>query len=389
MTDATEADRAALRKLVDAANAGLRSGYANKVVGNPSGGVPRFELYHSAPSLCSHKVRTTLAEKQAAYVSHDMTIMPMGKFIPQNYRPEYVRLRLRGAPGAQLVSGYTGESSVAQQGFDPCVVPTLVDHELAQVVVDSNAICTHIADAVDTGADLIPEALKADISTQVDLVDQAPHVAALYGAHPDDDRRPAGLRDRISGVHARKIRVLTTLLESIGDDPELRAAYESKIAKEAAAGEFVTTPDEMRAVHDRMARHLGDLDAQLGRSGGPWVLGEAYTLADITWTLSLWRMKWLGMGRFWEDGDGNARVAAYTDKAFKRPAFRSAVVAWPGSHAPSPHVPEHSGPGAARAFTLHMIRMTDWGKTLFGDPKFKLPPMPVQETDSAGRSLTS
>ncbi|MEL6386210.1 MAG: glutathione S-transferase family protein [Pseudomonadota bacterium] len=386
MTEATEADRAGLRKLVDAANAGMQSGYANKVVGNSGGRAPRFELYHSAPSLCSHKVRTTLAEKQAAYVSHDMTIMPMGKFIPQNYRPEYVRLRLRGAPGAQFVSGYTGESSVAQQGFDPCVVPTLVDHDLARVIIDSNAICRHIAGSVDTGTDLVPDGMGASVGEQVDLVDQAPHVAALYGAHPEDDRRPAGLRDRIGGVHARKIRVLTALLDSIGDDTELHAAYTSKIAKEAAAGEFVATPEEMRSVHDRMAAHVGELEAQLTQSGGPWVLGDAYTLADITWTLSLWRMKWLGMGHVWEDGTANTRVADYAKLAFKRPAFRSAVVNWPGSHAPSPHVAEHSGPGAAGAFTLHMIRMTDWGKTVFGDPKYKLPPMQAQPAGVAGGS---
>lgn len=373
MTTPTDAERAELKKLVEAANASLRKGYKNKTVGKPSG-APRFELYHSAPSLCSHKVRTTFAEKQTAYVSHDMMIMPMGKFIPQNYRPDYVRLRLKGAPDAKLVSGYTGESSVTQQGFDPCVVPTLVDHEASRVIIDSQAICEYIATNVTSGTELVPAELETDIHAQVELVDRAPHVAALYGAHPDDDRRPPGLRDRITGVHARKIRVLETLIEHVGDDPELRSAYESKIAKELAAGEFVKTPDEMRAVHEQMAAHVNDLEHQLGQSGGPWVLGDAYTLADIVWTLSLWRMKWLGLGINW-DGGRNPSVASYTRRAFDRPSFRSAVVNWPGSHAPSPHVAEHNGAGATRAFTIDMLRSVHWRQTIFGDPKFKLPPM--------------
>ncbi|MEO0465665.1 MAG: glutathione S-transferase family protein [Pseudomonadota bacterium] len=384
MTPVTDAERAEFKALVDAANTSLRSSYKNKVIGKSGGKAPRFELYHSAPSLCSHKVRTTLAEKQAAYVSHDMIIMPMGKFIPQNYRPEYVRLRLRGAPGATLVSGYNGESSVTNQGFDPCVVPTLVDHEAARVIVDSNAICRYLADSIDTGTDLIPSALEADVAAQLDLVDQAPHVAALYGAHPDDDIRPPALRDGISGVHARKIRVLEVLIKNVGDDPQLKAAYESKIAKEAAAGEFVVTPDEMRDVHRQMVVHVNDAEAQLSKSGGPWILGDSYTLADITWTLSLWRMKWLGFGPAWEKGDQNQRVAAYLERAFQRPSFRSAVINWPGSHSPSPHVSEYSGASANRAFALDMVRSVDWSKTLFGDPEFKLPPMP--ETANAARS---
>lgn len=386
MSAPTESECAAFRKLVSDANASLRNGYKNKLTGS---GEARFELYHSAPSLCSHKVRTTLAEKQAAYISHDMVIMPMGKFIPQNYRPEYVRLRLRGAPGAKLVSGYTGESSVTQQGFDPCVVPTLVDHEAMRVVIDSQAICEYIAANVSTGTNLIPEHLKADIQTQVDLVDRAPHVAVLYGAHPDDDRRPAGLRDRIAGVHARKIRVLETLINHIGDDAELRAAYESKISKELAAGEFVKTPDEMREAHKQMAAHVVDLENHLqSQTAGPWVLGEQFTLADIVWTQSLWRMKWLGMSDNWANGQ-NPSVAKYTERAFQRPSFRSAVVEWPGAYAPSPHLAETTGFGAARAFTVDMVRSLNWRQTLFGDPKYKLPPMKDDSGNSTEPSAAS
>ncbi|MEL7043097.1 MAG: glutathione S-transferase [Pseudomonadota bacterium] len=372
MSTPTDAARTHFRKLVNDANVSLRNGYKNKLTGK---GEARFELYHSAPSLCSHKVRTTLAEKQAAYISHDMVIMPMGKFIPQNYRPEYVRLRLRGAPGAKLVSGYTGESSVTQQGFDPCVVPTLVDHEAMRVVIDSQAICEYIAANVPTGTDLVPEHLKADIQTQVDRVDRAPHVAVLYGAHPDDDRRPPGLRDRIAGVHARKIRVLETLIKHVGDDAELRAAYESKISKELAAGEFVKTPDEMRAAHEQMAAHVVDLENHFRDHGsGPWVLGDQYTLADIVWTQSLYRMKWLGLSGNWADGR-NPEVARYTERAFQRQSFRSAVVNWPGAYAPSPHVQASTGFGAARAFTVDMMRSLNWRQTIFGDPIYKLPPM--------------
>ena len=101
-------------------------------------GTPRFELYHFALSLCSQKVRATLAEKAVAYSAHDINLsMPL----LGNYDPAYVRLRLAANPNAELAIGYTGRSSVETEGFDPAVVPTLVDHHGACVIADSVRIC--------------------------------------------------------------------------------------------------------------------------------------------------------------------------------------------------------------------------------------------------------
>ena len=75
---------------------------------------------------------------------------PVTFIIPANYRPGYVRLRLQGAPNLQYAEGYTGQSSVTTEGFDPCVVPTLVDHEKACVVIDSARICNYLDREVDS-----------------------------------------------------------------------------------------------------------------------------------------------------------------------------------------------------------------------------------------------
>jgi 2,5-dichlorohydroquinone reductive dechlorinase len=369
-------EQAELRKLVEAVNVHLPNKYQNKTVGPRKQARPRFELYHAAPSLCSHKVRMVLAEKQIPYVSHDMNIMPAGNFIPNNYRPEYVRLRLRGAPNARLVDGYTGESSVTNQGFDPCVVPTLVDHEKARVVVDSKVICEYIDHEVESGEKLIPESLAEQINAQEALIDQAPHVAALYGAHPDDDFRPAGLRVNIAGIHAKKIRVLKTMIDLVGaNDPAVAAAYNAKIKKESAAGEFVIDDEGMRQTHRAMAEHVTALEKQLNTHDGDWVCGGQYTMADIMWTASIWRLQWLGFGNLWASTEERRRLNDYLDRAFKRPSFRSAVVKWPGAHAPSPHVAEHKGLGAVSGFAIHMLRSTNWRHVIWGDPKIKLPPL--------------
>ena len=363
-----------LTELVGAANEPFTRPYRNKVMdegfvagGDPAGGPapkPRFELYHAAPSLCSMKVRTVLAEKRVPFTSHDLNLMMRGP-APECYLPGYVRLRLHGAPEAALAHGYTGQSSVATEGFDACVVPTLVDHEAERVIVDSAKICAYI-DANTEGERLMPEAQAEAINAQIDIVDQAPHVAVLYGAHPDGDARPKGLARNIAGVHAKKIAALERLKAQVGEDAALAAAYDSKIAKEAGGGEFMLDAERMRTAHEVMARHVGELERQLGSHEGPWALGERFTMADVMWAVSLYRMQWLGLGAAWEGRlpvRGNAavrepreRVRAYVQRAFARPSFRAGVVDWPGAYGPSPHVAEFAGIGATIRFFVDLYR---------------------------------
>ena len=78
---------------------------------------------------------------------------------------------------------------------------------------------------------------------------------------------------------------------------------------------------------------MADLEARL-EDGRTWVCGGDYTLADVFWSVSLFRLAWLGMGFAWEGGHPlqpavRGRVQAYADRVFRRPRFREAVVAWP------------------------------------------------------------
>ncbi|MEM9105350.1 MAG: glutathione S-transferase family protein [Pseudomonadota bacterium] len=365
-------ESAELDALVGKVNSFMTKGYSNRTVGVTDGSRPRFELYHAIPSLCSHKCRTVLAEKGVPYMSHAMSIMPAGKAIPQNYRPEYVRLRLRGAPDTKLVDGYNGISSVETMGFDPCVVPTLVDHEAGRIVVDSRAICEYIDEHADHGEKLIPDDLKDMINKQTECVDRAPHVALLYGAHPDDDRRPEELKGNIAGVHARKVRALRAVLNTLGPDSDLRTAYERKILKEQSAAEFVVSADQMRDAHTLAKAHVAELEAQLASHSGEWVCGARYTMADILWTVSLYRLQWLGLRRFWGADSGNTRVADYVERAIERPSFRSAVRDWTGSHGPAPYFPELATGAAKAKFAIHMFRELNLPEMVFGNSQYPI-----------------
>lgn len=315
-----------LTPYLDAANATLTDPERNITVGE---GAPRFELYHFALSLCSQKVRLTLAEKGASYVAHDINLsMPH----LANYEPTYVRLRMLGAEGRALVSGYTGRSSTDTEGFDPAVVPTLVDREASRVVIDSRRICAYLDAAVD-GPALRPPELAETIDAELAIVDRTPHVALFYGALPDTDVRPARLQKGMGGVHDRKIAKIEKARAKAADDAALLAAYDAKIAKESAARTFVGTPEAMRDALSETLAIVADLDERLA-DGRPYVAGDVYTLADVVWSISLFRLAWLGMAFCWEGGhDYNAtprpHVAAYTARVFDRATFREAAVDWP------------------------------------------------------------
>ncbi len=345
-----------IRSLADATNRDLKNRFRNRVIGAPKSAVPRFELYHAGASLCSHKVRTVLAEKEIPYFSHDMNLPGLALGVPENYRPSYVRLRMQGAVGATLVRAYSGRSSLSTEGFDPCVVPTLVDHEKSRVVIDSSRICKYLDEEAGTGPVLIPEALGEEVERQIALVDEAPHVALLYGAHPDGDRRPRLIVRGMTGIQNKKIKALESQIALVQNDPVLVSAYQSKISKESESLRFVSEPKRMNEVLREMEEHVAELDQHLSTHDGPWVCGERFTLADIVWTTSLFRMKWIGIGRFWEEDKGRCRVAGYANLAFQRPSFRHAVIDWPNAYAPSPYVPEFSTPLAWPRFFWRVLR---------------------------------
>jgi len=318
-----------LEQLVSAANAPLTDPDMNRTVGTAT---PRFELFHFALSLCSQKVRICLVEKGASFVAHDINLQSP---LLGNYDPAYVKLRMAAHPGTHYATGYTGRSNVSSEGFDPAVVPTLVDWPESRVVVDSLAICQHIDRVVDPANSLVPEHLAPQVMDELAIVDATPHVAVLYGAHPDIDFRPERLKSGMSGVHDRKIKKIETARALVADDASLAAAYDAKIAKEKAGKHHVMTPERMQASVDEILRIVHDLDQRID-SGNNWICGDQLTLADLFWAISLFRLKWLGMAFAWEGEHllndlKNPAVADYAARLFELPSFRSSANDWPGT----------------------------------------------------------
>jgi glutathione S-transferase len=332
----------------------------------PDGSAPRFVLFHAPFSMCSEKVRTLLAETGMSYVSHPLDVKDG---YSQNYHPDYVALRIEawrqmGEPPFAGEAGYkwTGSSSVQATGFDACVVPTLVDVSAPapadgalgaaagavpgtpRVLVDSKLICKYLADLAHTP--LRPaegEPGRALVDKHVALVDDTPHVALLYDGIPGRDRRPLYLRLAVGqgSGQAKMIEALERRLSEAGQtyaaDSLVRRAYEAKLAKTRASqrvsvGEASYSED----VVSRVQAVLDTLEADLATSGGPWLLGEQISLADLFHAVSLHRLQWLGNAWLWEDG-AHPHVTAFFKRSLARRGLQEAVLLYP-SMMPSRHV---------------------------------------------------
>lgn len=294
-------------------------------------GAPRFELFHSGPSVGSQMVRLALIEKGAPFVSREMRARPPHM---ETCHPDYLRLRMQGAEGREMTSGFTGRASARTEGFDPAAAPTLADLETGRVIVDSLAICDHVNRASPDGADLAPARLKREVDRETAAVDALPLLAVLYGAHPDGDFRPEPLVAAMAGAHDAKIMKLMEGRSLAVGHPKLTAAYDAKIRREAAARVFVRTPDLMRKATGEILQGIADLDQRLA-DRRDWAAGEPFTLADVGWAAALFNLKWLGMDFVWRGGHAlndaeRPHVARYAAKLFARPSVRTAIIEWPG-----------------------------------------------------------
>ena len=285
---------------------------------------PRFELFHFVMSICSQKSRTALIEAGLDFASSELVIMPPAN---ENYDAAYVALRMtsEAARSRPLVGSYSGATSVESEGFDPLVVPTLVDFESNDIVTDSFDIALRANDA-SRGA-LIPSEFKDAVMLEMRAVDALPHAGLFYGANPDGDHRPAPIQTGMKDAHIRKIEQVERRLDGLAQNDPLREAYLHKIIKEKAGRTWIAEPANMV----RMIRNTQDgitaFGARLRTHNSQWATGDQFTLADIFWSVSLFRLLYLGYDWMWADDPG---IAAYAERGFARPSVQAGAIDWPG-----------------------------------------------------------
>ena len=336
-------DQELFNRLVKDAQVELNDPTQNKLVRSTDGEIPRFELLHTALSICSQKVRTVLAEKGVPYSSREMITPTMAgiggnKSIADNYRPGFVRLRIHAGGKKRmdrLNESHTLRTSAHLEGFDACVVPLLIDRKNHRAIVDSYEICAYIDRVLPDINPLVPDGRdKAQqVMDQVRVVDEIPNPGQLYAFH-EDDPRPDFLKKAMNGIYERKCNMLRQMIKENIDDKVLVKAYQAKLNREAGGGKVQRDPIFLAGIKREFEEIIGKLNTQLEHVKGPWVCGADFTLADAVWGVNLFRMHWLGHAYLWDD---YPMVREYAYRTYRRPSIWEDTINWPAPVPPSPH----------------------------------------------------
>lgn len=212
-----------------------------------------FTLYNAPQSTCSQRVRFVLNAKKLPFSEVKLDLLAGDQI-----QPDYLALNPNG------------------------VVPTL-DHDGA-IVIDSSVIIEYLDEVEPEPARLTPR----------DAVARA-HMRALMRF--------------IDEMPAAAVRVPTFNLAFLPrfaamSEDEFRAFAESKpLRKEfmLAMGRTGFPQKEMDSALERLRRTYERMDAQIARSGGPWLLGSEISLADIALMPAIVRMADLGQASAWAD----------------------------------------------------------------------------------------
>lgn len=232
-----------------------------------------LELYHADTAVCAAKVRVTLAEKGLAYEGHLLTLAAGDQFAPA-----YMALN----PNA--------------------VVPTLVHDGV--VVTESTVVNEYIDDAFPT-----PPLRPADAAGRARM--------RLWTKREDT------IHDAINTM--TNVLIFGPILNA--KSPEERKKRYEKMPDPARRAKWRRLLEQGLASSDvdealtRFARLFRDMEARLAQ--GPWLVGDAFTLADIGFISFFYRLEMLQIDRIWRDHF--PRVTDWFERCKARPSFATAV----------------------------------------------------------------
>ncbi|MCP3984814.1 MAG: glutathione S-transferase family protein [bacterium] len=245
-----------------------------------TGGDDMLELYHYNDSVCAQKVRVCLAEKGLDWIPHHVDLMKL-----ENLAPDYLKLNPKG------------------------VVPTLV-HD-GRVVCESTDIIEYLDEQFPQPA-LRPEepGALARMRTLIQLQDDTALIAV--------------------GLQTMQ-RYIKRHMERLSEEKLAAYAANHPMPERGAIHAHVGRGGDIpQAGLDQAAADLenavGSLEAALVE--GPWLAGDRYSLADVTWTPFVHRMTILDMSVFWEGGL-RPRTEDWWERIKRRPSYAEAISKFP------------------------------------------------------------
>jgi len=253
-----------------------------------------FELYHNPLSLCSMKARVALAELEIPYADHPIDLIETGAY--ENIRPAFLAVNPAGTVPVLVHLGHPVYESHEQIRYAadhaPPASPKLVPDDPARAAemqrwIDRSSLTADpLEHGDDSAGNAVPGLTVPIFAAMIDRI-------ALYKI--------------VEGLlfHSDKRRPLVFLL--------LKLIGLENLAKLRPATGII------RRSHRQMAAHLVD-------GGGPWILGDHYSLADVSWSVIFERLAQVDCEYLHLRDDWHPECARYWARLKDRPSYRAAIL---------------------------------------------------------------
>jgi glutathione S-transferase len=233
-----------------------------------------LKLYHHPVSTCSQKVRLALAEKNLNFDQHiiDWTTL-------EHLSDWYLAINPNG------------------------VVPTLV-HD-GRSIPDSSVICEYLDESFGQPVITPPDALgRATMRAWMRYFEEVPTVAIRF---PSFNKL---------FVKSLKRERSSADFEAMTEKMPLRKQFYRQMSDNGFSDQLVS--ESLEKLHKCLTRVANKLN-----DGGPFLLGQQYTIADIVLIPSVIRMEDLGLNYVWKDLPA---IQVWLDRVQSRPSFDLAYV---------------------------------------------------------------
>jgi glutathione S-transferase len=231
-----------------------------------------FVLYDAPQSTCSQRVRFVLNAKAIAFAEHKLDL-----FSGDQLKPEYLAINPNG------------------------VVPALV--HLGRPIVDSAVIMEYLDEVLPDVARFTPDGAvdRATMRSMMRYIDEVPTPAVR--------------------VPSYNLAFLPHF-QKMSEEEFVALASSKPLRKEflLAMGRTGFPQKEMEQALDRLHRAVVRMDEWLVASGGPWLMGDRLTLADIALMPVIVRMDDINLHAAWA---ARPAVQRWLDAIRAQPAFRT------------------------------------------------------------------
>jgi len=260
-----------------------------------------FELYHNVLSLCSMKSRLCMAELGIPYKSHHIDLIETGSY--ENIRAKLLNANPAGTVPVLVHNGHPIYESHEQIRYaaryapkdSPILVPP--ERELQQEMemwIDRSSITKDPIENIKQSA--ANAVVGQTLPLFCTMIEKIPYFRIFEGFL----------------FHFDKFRpMMFTLLKLRGIQSIHKIKPVAKLILETREALFI---------------HLAALEQQLDKSGGPWLLGQQFSLADVSWLAIFERLRQADSVDVFLQPSRYPNVTTYWQRLTARPAYTQAIL---------------------------------------------------------------